>query len=482
MADIQFNSYNPSCDVSQCLQQVAGYLDNNPLAQYSACTSTFGTPVVSTVTPSAEVVFSTIVDTVSYTDVVVSLSTTYSIYDQVETLYTDFVDTITDVSTSTTTVTTTVTSVSTTPVITAVKRQGKKDACKPKRPSSPSDLASSITSSAPEVSSSATYPTFSNASSSAIYSAASNSSSSTTYSFTLTNSSSSTAYYSVPSSSSSAIYSSALNSSTSATYSSASESTPESTSSTTSSSSSSPVIPIASYCSNLAEYSSACACIDAVSTTSIVTAPSPTSISTVSSTVSTSIPSVSVSVITVVITVPVSSLATSTQTTTQTTVSVVTETTTSIYTPTPSPHLKITSSTNTARVGRYITLGTGNSGAPCLQWDSGNKGVSSAGNFTVVDGVSWALRDSPLLTAYAHPTAAGTLSVVCFETAAAATSASDVAVTCGVGSTGVLTCGATLGYDTFVICGGWVYIVPAAKASSYVSSYGCVIFGMGLST
>jgi hypothetical protein len=43
-----FNSYTSGCAVNACLQQVAGILDNNPVAQFSACVSMFGSPVVTT--------------------------------------------------------------------------------------------------------------------------------------------------------------------------------------------------------------------------------------------------------------------------------------------------------------------------------------------------------------------------------------------------------------------------------------------------
>ncbi len=43
------NPYGPLCTVTPCLQQVAGSLNNNPVAQYAACVSMFGTPAISTV-------------------------------------------------------------------------------------------------------------------------------------------------------------------------------------------------------------------------------------------------------------------------------------------------------------------------------------------------------------------------------------------------------------------------------------------------
>jgi len=48
MSSLNFNSYSPACAVNSCLQQVAGYVDSNPVVQRSACVSMFGSPVVTT--------------------------------------------------------------------------------------------------------------------------------------------------------------------------------------------------------------------------------------------------------------------------------------------------------------------------------------------------------------------------------------------------------------------------------------------------
>ncbi|KAI1210454.1 uncharacterized protein F4807DRAFT_67144 [Annulohypoxylon truncatum] len=449
MADTPpLNSYNPSCVVSQCLRQVVGSIDGNPLAQYSACTSTFGAPVISTLTPSVEVVFSTLVDTVSYTDIVVSTSTTFSVYEAIITMSTDVPDTVTETTSTTTTTTDTVTAATTT--VTPIKHK-KRGGCKPRTTSSSLSFQFSSTSSfAPESSSlvpnnfSATY---------SIYPSISTSSSSSGYSFD-------------PSSFSTTTYSS----------------TSDSPSTIPTTSSSVPVIPIASYCSDLEEYSSACACIDAVSTTSIVTAPTPTSTSTILSTVSVSVPSVSVSLVTITVTSDVTTVETSTLTATQTTTDVLTETVTSTYTPTPSPYLKITSSTTTARVGRYITLATCN-GNVCLQFDSANTGVSVAGQFAVSDTGVWSLRDQPSLTAYIYTNSGGVISVISFMSSSTAASLGDYALTCSVGDAGAFTCqsSTSMVYDTFVSCGAWIYIIPAARYAAYVGS-GCVKIGLSLST
>ncbi|KAI0900803.1 hypothetical protein F4806DRAFT_168431 [Annulohypoxylon nitens] len=447
MSSSSLNTYDPSCTISQCLQQVVGSIDGNPVARYSACISTFGAPLISTVTPSVEVAFSTLVDTVSYTDIVVSTSTTYSIYEAITTLYTDVPNTITKTTSTTTTTADTVTAATVTPA-----KHKKRGGCKPRTTSTPFDIHSSYTYSVTPASSSSVPSNFSSAS----------------YSI----------HPSIPASSSSGNYSLTPSSFSTATYSSTSDS---SSVAPTTSSSSVPVIPIASYCSDLAEYSSACACIDAVGTTSIVTAPTPTSTSTIFSTVSVSVPSVFVSVVTVTVTSDVTVIETSTLTTTQTTTDVLNEATTSIYMPTQSPYLKITSSTVTARVGHYITLGTC-SGNTCLQWDYSGAGVSAAGKFAVSDTGVWSLRDSPSLTAYIYTNTAGVITTVNFISSATAASLSDTALACSVGDAGALTCqsSTSLVYDTFVVCGGWIYMIPAARLVTYTSS-GCGKIGLSLS-
>ncbi len=100
------NSYNPVCVVGSCLQQVIGYTDQNPQAQYSACASLFGSPVVTTITPSADVVLETTTATVSYTDIIVSLTTKVSTIDETVTVSADVYETVTAYSTVLATVTT----------------------------------------------------------------------------------------------------------------------------------------------------------------------------------------------------------------------------------------------------------------------------------------------------------------------------------------------------------------------------------------
>ena len=44
-----FNVADTLCTVNQCLQQVVGSIDNNPVAQYDACVALFGSPITTTV-------------------------------------------------------------------------------------------------------------------------------------------------------------------------------------------------------------------------------------------------------------------------------------------------------------------------------------------------------------------------------------------------------------------------------------------------
>ncbi|KAJ4290798.1 hypothetical protein N0V88_006548 [Collariella sp. IMI 366227] len=105
--------------------------------------------------------------------------------------------------------------------------------------------------------------------------------------------------------------------------------------STTSSITPSGPTPVASGCLNVKQYSSACSCIYAVSSTAIVTEPASTSTSVVTITETSTIPVTSTSVITVVVSSTVVEPATSTVTSTLTTLFETTTTVTSTATPSP---------------------------------------------------------------------------------------------------------------------------------------------------
>ncbi|KAK4227787.1 hypothetical protein QBC38DRAFT_544821 [Podospora fimiseda] len=135
MSDISYNPIAAQCTISPCINQVAGYLDHNPVAQLSSCQSLFGFPPAPTVTLPAEDVFST--QTSTYTDVVivVTTSTAYSTAEETSTAYETLYSTATEYTTTiTNTVSTTVAAVSQ-PSIHKRSRSNKlkrREGCKPK--------------------------------------------------------------------------------------------------------------------------------------------------------------------------------------------------------------------------------------------------------------------------------------------------------------------------------------------------------------
>ncbi|KAK4185358.1 hypothetical protein QBC35DRAFT_17309 [Podospora australis] len=133
MGNSQSNPYNPQCtfQANNCLNQVIGFSDNNGPAQFSACTSAFGSPIAtSTVTPPPHI-FSSFVDvTVYYTDSTISASTTTVTEYETLTSWEEVVETVAHYSgTSISTVTEVVTA---TPTLSPVKRRRKRGGCRPK--------------------------------------------------------------------------------------------------------------------------------------------------------------------------------------------------------------------------------------------------------------------------------------------------------------------------------------------------------------
>ncbi|KAK3991481.1 hypothetical protein QBC44DRAFT_367937 [Cladorrhinum sp. PSN332] len=140
-AVMSVNPFNPLCAVSDCLRQVVGYIDGNPEDQYAACISTFGVPVIATVTPTADVVLSTATTTVSYMDIVVSLTTQTSTLQDTVTSYETAFETATEYTTThVSTITNTVTA---RPAVTTVykRKHRKRRNCRPE-PSSTLTLSS----------------------------------------------------------------------------------------------------------------------------------------------------------------------------------------------------------------------------------------------------------------------------------------------------------------------------------------------------
>ncbi|KAK4225705.1 hypothetical protein QBC38DRAFT_482315 [Podospora fimiseda] len=133
MAVILYNPIASGCPVAtQCVNQVAGYYDHNPVAQLSSCQSLFGFPAVPTVTiPSDQNKFLTLTST--YTDVVivVTTSTAYSTAEETSTAWETSYTTATEY---TTTITSTITAAPSSAAETlppARKKLKRRGGCKP---------------------------------------------------------------------------------------------------------------------------------------------------------------------------------------------------------------------------------------------------------------------------------------------------------------------------------------------------------------
>ncbi|KAK4150674.1 hypothetical protein C8A00DRAFT_36733 [Chaetomidium leptoderma] len=342
LSTASYNAYDPGCTVNACLQQVAGILDGNPLVQYASCTSLYGSPTVSTVTPAADVVFSTTTSTLSYTDTVISLLTEYSTEEEASTSY----STIFDVETSyTTTLYVTVTESTAAPTFALQRRDAKKK----KRGNCGTKPSTTSAPPSPTPSSSDSFSTTSSA---------------------------------VPSS--------------------------------------------APACADEAEHSSACACIDAVSTVAVVTAPATTSTSTIHETVSTTIIEIEPSVVTVAVTTVIVYPAITTATSVLQTEAVGTTTVTTTTTPIAPTQTAYVVFADGPRAGKPLNVVSG-----YVQW--ANTGAGSKIAFAVDGGSPWL----PSHSAY-----------------------NDVRVSCSVNPVnGYLSCASTTGVHTKVLqCGAYVYL------------------------
>ena len=236
------------------------------------------------------------------------------------------------------------------------------------------------------------------------------------------------------------------------------ESTPEATSTADATSSTSALFPVASNCADLAEYSSACACINAVSSTVTVTATPAASTEVTTVTESSAIPSTSTSVVPVVVSSPVVVPAETTLTATSTGLYQSTVTVTSTTTPvapTQTAYWKLTSTsrflsvnnqyaqynyTNTLIPTKLVALTAG--GQVALASDRTQKMYVRTP--TINYGVLWFQAD----------TAAGS---------------TDKVVTCTVGD--VVSCSVpSAGFDTLFNCGAYIYL----GKSTWVQS-GCIV-------
>jgi len=295
------NQSSPTCAANACLNQVIGHADNNGVAQYFACSESFGIAQATSYTTLAPIstYISTVTSTVSTTPgVVVEISTSVETVYVSSTSYDEVFETVTEYTTTNVlTATTTVVQPATSATALKLKNKRKRGGCN----HHPSAIPSS--SSAIPTSGSA-LPTSS----------------------------------SVPPSSSSAIPSS-----NSAIPSSSSASSPTST----------PPVPIATDCPSLEAYSSACSCIYAATDATLTYGiqADDTTVLVTSTATATAIPSLSTSVTTTTLTVTVPIGATTTLTSTIRTATTTTTTLTSTRAPLPTQYLVVN---NGPRAGRYV--------------------------------------------------------------------------------------------------------------------------------
>ncbi|KAK4208725.1 hypothetical protein QBC37DRAFT_475885 [Rhypophila decipiens] len=215
----------------------------------------------------------------------------------------------------------------------------------------------------------------------------------------------------------------------------------------------------------LDEYSSACSCIYAVSSTSTYTEVPLPSLAATTLTVSSAIPTTSVSVVTEYVTVTVPEAATTTRTST---ISTALDTTTrSTMTLTTSPPPDATSSSlviaNGPRAGRYLTLVNG-----YLQFGANNAGVDVAVRLVIPPSggaAQLALASDPSVKMVSLQTTS-IAGVLGFESDAVAAAAGNPAVTC-TNTDGNVACAIPgRGFTKVFNCGAYLYIVSPAWAQS----------------
>ncbi|KAK3681788.1 hypothetical protein B0T22DRAFT_494774 [Podospora appendiculata] len=383
--DFQYNRISAECTVAPCLRQVAGYVDHNPVAQFSACQSVFGFPVVPTVTLAVDPILSTSIATSTYIDVVISTSTVYSTLEQASTSYATVYQTATEYTTTlVNTLTTTVA-----PAVSAVpKKRSNKKRGHHKRGNCKHSTSSGLSSSS------------------------------------------------------------------------------EAPSSTTSSSA---LFPIATNCPSLAEYSSACACLEPATVTEYASAAT----SVVLETATTTIPSTTEAVVTVAVTTVVVKPATATLVSTLTTLTATT--TIATVTATPAPVVPQTF--------ELVVADGPNAGVPVV-----TNGVSPAFTLAWVNGripVSLGLTSAgtiPFLTsntAFKMYVRASTSAygIVFFTTPsyASTTSYAWLPVTCSLApSTLVMSCSTTgYGFTRFLSCGTTLGVCLGQRAYRQRTPFQC---------
>lgn len=218
-------------------------------------------------------------------------------------------------------------------------------------------------------------------------------------------------------------------------------------------SSTSALYPIASNCASLEDYSSACSCINAVSSTATLTMSLPGVTDIVTVTESTAIPSTSTSVVTVIVSstviVPVTATATVTTTGLFKSTTTVT-TTTTLVPPTQTAYLTLQGGPGT---GKYVAL----SGHYVIS----GSGVVQADRFNLITAggqPSLALNNDRKLFLHASSSRIGSLYV---ETDAQAASTNDKPIICKVNGDLVTCTEPSMGTTRLMQCGEYISMISA---------------------
>jgi len=235
---------------------------------------------------------------------------------------------------------------------------------------------------------------------------------------------------------------------------SASSLVPDATSSTaepTVTSSTSALYPVASNCASLEEYSSACSCINAVSSTATLTMSLPGFTDVVTVTESSAIPTTSTSVVTVVVSSTITVPATTTITATTTGLFETTTTVTTTTTPVPPTQTAYLQLQGGPRTGKYLAVV-----AQYVQWSStATTGTDLIKLITAGGQPSLAADNSKKL--FLH-SASSKVGVLYFETDAQAGSFGDQAVNCKIDGDLVTCVSPVNGLNKLLQCGAYVYL------------------------
>ena len=229
------------------------------------------------------------------------------------------------------------------------------------------------------------------------------------------------------------------------------------------------LFPIASNCADLKAYSSACACINAVTSTVTATTLPAASTEVTTVTESSAVPSTSTSVVTVVVSSTVVVPAETTLTATSTGLYQSTVTVTSTTTPVAPTQTAIWKVVNGPAAGKPINIVSG-----YMQW-SPNTAMTGTKLVALTAGGQVTVASSPTQKLYVH-LGSSQYGVFLFETDATAASAGDKAVTCSLAGDAVSCSAPSVGFDTMFQCGSYFYM-----AKSTWGQAGCTLVKFQLS-